>query len=125
MEATQTGSHAEGLTQSWREFARMPTYLVPVVLAGLLAVIVGVLTYAFDAAKAGALVAVSPGAAFLVVFGIVGLIGYAVSKQNVQNGAIVAMIAALALVVLVSGAAGLLLGLLMLAGAVWSLGASR
>ena len=125
MEATQTGSHAEGLAPSWREFARMPTYLVPVVLAGLLAVIVGVLTYAFDAAKAGALVAVSPEATFLVVFGIVGLIGYAVAKQNVQNGAIVAMIAGLALVVLVSGTAGLLLGLLLLAGAVWSLGASR
>ena len=125
MEATQTGSRAEGLTHSWREFARMPTYLVPVVLAGLLAVIVGVLTYAFDAAKAGALVAVSTNAMFLVVFGFVGLIGYAVAKQNVQNGAIVSMIAGLALVVLVSGTAGLLLGLLLLAGAVWSLGASR
>ena len=125
MEATQNGSHAEGLAHSWREFARMPTYLVPVVLAGLLAVIVGVLTYAFDAAKAGALVAVSPEATFLVVFGIVGLIGYAVAQQNVQNGAIVEMIAGLALVVLVSGTAGLLLGLLLLAGAVWSLGASR
>ncbi len=125
MEATQTGSRAEGLTHSWREFARMPTYLVPVVLAGVLAVIVGVLTYTFDAAKAGALVAVSTDAMFLVVFGIVGLIGYAVAKQNVQNGALVAMIAGLALVVLVSGTAGLLLGLLMLAGAVWSLGISR
>jgi hypothetical protein len=125
MEATQTGSRAERLTHSWRELTRMPTYLIPVVLAGVLAVIVGVLTYAFDAAKAGALVAVSPDTAFLVVFGIVGLIGYAVSKQNVQNGAIVAMIAGLALVVLVSGTAGLLLGLLMLAGAVWSLSASR
>lgn len=125
MEATKTESRVEGLTHSWRELTRMPTYLVPMVLAGLLAVIVGVLTYAFDAAKAGALVAVSPEAAYLVVFGIVGLIGYAVSKQNVQNGGIVAMIAGLALVVLVSGTAGLLLGLLLLAGAVWSLGAGR
>ena len=58
-------------------------------------------------------------------FPLVGLIGYAVSRNNVQNGAIVAMIAGLALVVLVSGTAGLLLGLLLLAGAVWSLGASR
>lgn len=125
MEATKTESRAEGVTRTWREFARMPTYLVPIVLAGVLAVIVGVLTYAFDAAKAGALVAVSTNAMFLVVFGIVGLIGYAVTKQNAQNGALVAMISGLALVVLVSGTAGLLLGLLMLAGAVWSLGASR
>ncbi len=121
MEATKTESRAEGVTRAWRELGRMPTYLVPVVLAGLLAVIVGVLTYAFDAAKAGALVAVSTNAMFLVVFGIVGLIGYAVTKQNVQNGALVSMIAALALVVLVSGTAGILLGLLMLAGAVWGL----
>jgi len=125
MEATQTGPTATGLTHSWRELTRMPTYLIPVVLAGVLAVLVGVLTYAFDAAKAGAIVAVSPEAAFLVVFGIVGLIGYAVAKQNVQNGAIVAMIAGLAMVVLVTGTAGLLLGLLLLAGAVWGLGASH
>ena len=125
METTQAGPHATGLTHSWRELSRMPTYLVPVVVAGALAVLIGVLSYGFDAAKAGALVAVSPEAAFLVVFGIVGLIGYAVSKRNLQNGAIVSMIAGLALVVLVSGATGLLLGLLLLAGAVWSLGATR
>ena len=125
METTQAGPHATGLTHSWRELSRMPTYLVPVVVAGALAVLIGVLTYGFDAAKAGALVAVSPEAAFLVVFGIVGLIGYAVSKRNLQNGAIVSIIAGLALVVLVSGATGLLLGLLLLAGAVWSLGATR
>ncbi len=125
MEATQTGSTATGLTHSWRELARMPTYLVPEVIAGVLAIFVGVLTYAFDVARAGALVAVSPAEAFLVLFGIVGLIGYAVSKQNVQNGAIIAMVSGLAMVVLVTGTAGLLLGLLLLAGSLWSLGASR
>ncbi len=125
MEATLTGSTRTGLTHSWRELAKMPTYLIPEVVAGVIAVLVGVLTYAFDVAKAGAFVAVTPAEAFLVLFGIVGLIGYAVSKQNVQNGAIVAMISGLAMVVLVSGTAGLLLGLLLLAGSLWSLGASR
>jgi hypothetical protein len=125
MEATQTGSTRTGLTHSWRELARMPTYLIPEVVAGIFAVLVGVLTYAFDVSRAGAFVAVSPAEAFLVLFGIVALIGYAVSKENVQNGAIVAMISGLAMVVLVSGTAGLLLGLLLLAGSLWSLGASR
>lgn len=125
MEATHTRSTATGLTHSWREITHMPTYLVPEAFAGVIAVLVGVLTYAFDVTKAGAFVAVSPAEAFLVLFGIVGLIGYAVSKQNVQNGAIVAMISGLAMVVLVSGTAGLLLGLLLLAGSLWSLGASR
>ncbi len=125
MEATHTGSTATGLTHSWRELAKMPTYLVPEVIAGIVAILVGVLTYAFDVSKAGAFVAVTSAEAFLVLFGIVGLIGYGVSRQNVQNGAIVAMIAGLAMVVLVSGTAGLLLGLLLLAGSLWSLGASR
>ena len=125
MEATQAGSTATGLTHSWRELARMPTYLIPEVIAGVFAILVGVLTYAFDVAKAGAFVAVSPAEAFLVLFGIVGLIGYAVSKQNVQNGAIVAMISGLASVVLVSGTAGLLPGLLLPAGRLWSPGPSR
>ena len=125
MEATHTRSATTGLTHSWREFARMPTYLVPEAIAGIVAVLVGVLTYAFDVWKAGAILAFSPAEAFLVLFGIVGLIGYGVSKQNVQNGAIVAMISGLALVVLVSGTTGLLLGLLLLAGSLWSLGASR
>ena len=61
----------------------------------------------------------------MVIFGIVGLIGYAVSKQNVQNGSIVAMIAGLAIVVLVATQLGLFAGLLLLAGAIWSLASTR
>ncbi len=125
MDATQTGSTTTGLAHSWRELAHPPTSLIPEVVAGVFAILVGVLTYAFDVSKAGAFVAVTPAEGFLVLFGIVGLIGYGISKQNVQNGAIVSMISALAMVVLVSGTAGLLLGLLLLAGSLWSLGATR
>ncbi|TMA07558.1 MAG: hypothetical protein E6J94_04370 [Methanobacteriota archaeon] len=63
--------------------------------------------------------------AYLVIFGVLGLIGYAVSKQNVQNGSIVAAIAGLAMVVLVATQLGLFAGLLLLAGAVWSLASTR
>ncbi len=125
MEATQSGSTATGVRRSWSELAHMPTYHIPIVVGGILAILTGVLTYGFDAMRAGAAVAITPEAGYLVLFGVVGLIGYAVSKQNVQNGALVAMIAGLATVALVSTVAGLVLGLLMLAGAVWSLGASR
>jgi len=48
-----------------------------------------------------------------------------VSKHNVQNGSLVAAIAALALVAIVGGTTGFLTGFLMLAGAVWGLSASR
>src|SRR5437867_3846687 len=114
-----------GFGQSWRELSHTPTYQVPIVLGAFVALIVGILTYLFDASKAGAIVAATAAEAYLVVFGIVGLIGYAVSKQNVQNGSIVAMIAGLAIVVLVATQLGLFAGLLLLAGAIWSLASTR
>ena len=44
--------------------------------------------------------------AYLIIFGLVGLIGYGVSKENVQNGALVAAIAGLALAAFVGGTDG-------------------
>jgi len=124
MEATRTRS-ATGFAQTWRELAHTPTYQVPIVLGSVVALLVGILTYVFDASNAGALVAATIDQAYLVIFGVMGLIGYAVSKQNVQNGSIVAAIAGLALVVLVATQLGLFAGLLLLAGAVWSLASTR
>src|SRR5213595_1510893 len=122
MEASRAKSGA-GFGQSWRELSHTPTYQVPVVLGSIVALLVGILTYVFDAASK--IVAATPNEAYLVLFGIVGMIGYAVSKQNVQNGSIVAAIAGLALVVLVATQLGLFAGLLLLAGAVWSLASTR
>ena len=127
MEATRTRS-ATGFGQSWRELAHAPTYQVPVVLGSIVALLVGILTYLFAASNAGAIVQATPDMAYLVIFGIVGLIGYGVSKQNVQNGSIVAAIAGLAMLVLVTGESatlGLFAGLLLLAGAIWSLASTR
>src|SRR2546427_10991587 len=124
MEATRTKSGV-GFGQSWRELSHTPTYQVPVVLGSIVALLVGILTYVFDASAASKIVAATPNEAYLVLFGIVGMIGYSVSKQNVQNGSIVAAIAGLALVVLVATQLGLFAGLLLLAGAVWSLASTR
>ena len=124
MEATRTKSGA-GFGQSWRELSHTPTHQVPIVLGSFVALIVGVLTYLFDASAAGSIVAATTNQAYLVIFGVLGLIGYSVSKQNVQNGSIVAAIAGLAMVVLVATQIGLLAGLLLLAGAVWSLASTR
>src|SRR5438128_11006361 len=117
MEATRAKSGA-GFGQSWRERSHTPTYQVPIVLGAFVALIVGILTYLFDASKAGAIVAATTAVAYSVVFGIVGLIGYAVSKQNVQNGSIVAMLAGLALAVLVATQRGLVDVRILLHGAV-------
>lgn len=124
MEATRTRS-ATGFSQSWRELAHTPTHRIPVIVGSVVALLVGILTYVFDASKASAIVAATPNEAYLVLFGIVGLIGASVSRQNVQNGSIVAAIAGLAMVVLVATQLGLFAGLLILAGAVWSLASNR
>lgn len=125
MNATHTGSTSTRFGASWRELAHTPTHQVPVLLGGVLAILAGVLTYAFDVAKATAIVPMATDTAFLLVFGIIGLIGYGVAKSNVQNGSLVAAIAGIALAAIVGGTMGLFAGLLLLAGAVWSLAATR
>jgi len=124
MEATRTRS-ATGFGQTWRELSRTPTHQVPILLGAVVALLVGILTYVFAAAEQSAIVAATPEQAYLVIFGIIGLIGYGVSKENVQNGSMVAAIAGLALLVTVGATMGLFTGLLLLAGAVWSLASTR
>jgi len=124
MEATRTRS-ATGFGQSWRELAHTPTHQIPIVLGAVVALLVGILTYVFAAVENTAIVAATPEQAYLVIFGIIGLIGYAVSKENVQNGSMVAAVAGLALLVTVGTTMGLFTGLLLLAGAVWSLASTR
>ncbi len=124
MEATRTRS-ATGFGQSWRELAHTPTHQIPIVLGAVVALLVGILTYAFAAVENTAIVAATPEQAYLVIFGIIGLIGYAVSKENVQNGSMVAAVAGLALLITVGTTMGLFTGLLLLAGAVWSLASTR
>src|SRR6266498_1779622 len=81
MEATRTRS-ATGFGQSWRELAHTPTHQVPIVLGSIVALLVGILTYLFAAANASAIVPATPEMAYMVIFGIVGLIAYGVAKQN-------------------------------------------
>jgi hypothetical protein len=124
MEATRTRS-ATGFGQTWRELSQTPTHQVPIVLGAIVALLVGILTYVFAAVEQSAIVAATPEQAYLVIFGLIGLIGYGVSKQNVQNGSMVAAIAGLALLITVGTTMGLFTGLLLLAGAVWSLASTR
>lgn len=118
MATTQMRSSASRIASSWRELERMKTYQVPIALGGAVAVLAGVVTYGLAVATRAELVP-SATAMFLVVFGIMALIGYMVSKAHVRNGAIVAGVAGLALLLLASGVAGLLTGLLVIAGAAW------
>mgnify|MGYP001764034799 CR=1 FL=1 len=119
MAASETGTTARGVTSSWRELGRMRAHQVPMVLGGVVAVLAGLVTFAQNLVKDGANATLPIGAIYLVAFGVLGLIAYAISKENLKNGAVVAAIAGLALLLLGGGAAGLLTGLLLVVGAVW------
>lgn len=123
MAATETGYASSGFARVGG-LARMSTWQVPMALGGFLAALVGVLTYAFDVAN-GAGFAAAAGVIYMIIFGVVGLLGFFVSKEHVQNGSLVAAIAGLALIAIAGGATGLFSGLLLLAGAIWGLAASR
>lgn len=118
MATTEIRSSATRIASSWRELERMKTYQVPIALGGAIGVLAGVVTYGLAVIQRAAFVP-SATAVFLGVFGIMALIGYMVSKAHMRNGAIVAGVAGLGLLLLASGVAGLLTGLLVIAGAAW------
>ena len=60
-------------------------------------------------------------ALLLIAFGALALIGYKVTRANLRNGAVVAGIAGVALILVAGGTTGLVAGLLVLAGALWGL----
>ena len=117
--ATTTQTWSERAASKWRVLERMPVYRVPIVFGGALAVLVGVVGLGLDLVQERLFGVSWARAVFLVAFGALALVGYGVSKANMRNGAIVAGIAGLALIAVAGGTAGLLTGLLVLAGALW------
>lgn len=119
--ASEMGTVSARVTHSWRALERMETYQVPIVLGSAIAVLAGIVTYVVRALSESAAAAVPLGAIYLVVFGLLGLAAYGVSHKSMRNGAFVAGIAGLALLILAGGAAGFLTGLVVLGGAGWGL----
>lgn len=119
--ASETGTASERVSRSWRALERMEAYQVPIVLGSAIAVLAGILTYAVRALTEGSAAAVPIAAIYLVVFGLLGLVGYGVTRKGVRNGIVVAGVAGLALLILAGGAAGFLTGIVVLVGAVWGL----
>ncbi len=108
------------VTDSWRELGRMHASQALMALGSGLAVLASVIVYLVRAVSEGSLAVVSPEAIWLFVFGAIGLVGYFVSRANARNGAIVAGIAALGLIIVADGPAGFLTGLVVLVGAAWA-----
>ncbi len=119
--ASETGTASERVSKSWRALERMEAYQVPIVLGSAIAVLAGILTYVVRLATGAPSAEVPLGAIYLVVFGLLGLVGYGVTRKSVRNGIVVAGVAGLALLILASGAAGFLTGIVVLVGAVWGL----
>jgi uncharacterized membrane protein len=119
--ATETGAVSERVTRSWRALERMEPYQVPIVLGSAIAVLAGILTYVVRVVTEFPSAAVPLGAIYLVVFGLLGVVGHFVTRKSIRNGVVVSGIAGLALLLLAGGAAGFLTGLVVLVGAVWGL----
>ncbi len=120
MATSATGAVSKRVTDSWRELSRMHASQILMALGSGLAVLAGIVVYIVRAAVEGTPAVVSAEATWLVVFGLLGLVGYVVSRASERNGAIVAGIAALGLLIMAAGPAGFLTGLVVLVGAAWA-----
>ena len=119
MGTSATSAVSKRVTDSWRELGHMHASQVLVALGSGLAIFASLVVYLVRAVGEGTPVVVSAEAIWLFVFGVLGLVGYAISRASVRNGAVVAGIAALGLLILADGPAGLLTGLIVLVGAAW------
>ncbi len=120
MATSATGAVSKRLTDSWRELGRMHASQVLMALGSGLAILAGIVVYIVRAVTEGSPAVVSSEAIWLVVFGLMGLVGYVLSRASARNGAVVAGIAALGLIILADGPAGFLTGLVVLVGAAWA-----
>src|SRR3989475_4809220 len=117
MAATEIRSWPARAASSWRAVERMPASQVPMVLGGALAALVGGVALGVAVVAERVLGISWVRALLLIAFGALALIGYKVTRANLRNGAVVAGIAGVALIVVAGGAAGLGAGLLVLVGA--------
>ena len=106
---------------TWRALGRMPSYQLPIVLGGALAVFAGAVAFVAAVVAERVLGLSWVRGLLLVAFGALALIGYKAMRANVRNGSVVAAIAGVALLAVAGGAVGLVTGLLVFAGAMWGL----
>lgn len=121
MGTSTSGAVSRRVAGSWQELGRMHASQILLALGSGLAILASIVVYLVRAAMEGTPAVVSPEAIWLFIFGALGLVGYAVSRTSARNGAVVAGIAGLGLLILAGGPAGLLTGIVVLVGAAWAL----
>src|SRR2546426_6074668 len=119
MAATEIRSWPARAASSWRALERMPAYQVPIVLGGALAALVGVVALGVAVVAERVLGISWVRALLLIAFGALALIGYKVTRANLRNGAVVAGIAGVALIVVAGRTGGPVTGLVVFAGRLW------
>ena len=120
MGTSTSGALSKRVTDSWHELGRMHASQILVALGSGLAILASIVVYLVRAATEGTPAVVSSEAIWLFVFGLLGLVGYVISRPSARNGAVVAGIAGLGLLILASGPAGLLTGIIVVVGAAWA-----
>ena len=108
------------VTGSWHELGHMHASQVLVALGSGLAILASIVVYLVRAVTEGTPAVVSSEALWLFVFGVLGFVGFVIARTSHRNGAVVAGIAGLGLLILASGSAGLLTGIIVLVGAAWA-----
>src|SRR5256885_3098995 len=106
MAATDIRSWPARAASSWRALERMPAYQVPIVLGGALAALVGVVALGVAVVAERGLGISWVRALLLIAFGALALIGYKVTRANLRNGAVVAGVAGVALILVAGGGTG-------------------
>src|SRR2546427_9900105 len=99
----------------------MPSYQLPIVLGGALAVFAGAVAFVAAVVAERVLGLSWVRGLLLVAFGALALIGYKGIRAHVRYGSVVAAIAGVALLAVAGGAPGLAAGLLGFPGAVGGL----
>src|SRR3989441_4890632 len=116
MAATEIRSWPARAASSWRALERMPACQVPIVLGGALAALVGVVALGVAVVAERGLGVSWVRALLLIAFGALALIGYKGARADLRDGAVVAGIAGVALILVAGGGGGLVRGPLVPAG---------
>ncbi len=123
---TATLAMQTGMAGRWSSttgaLARMPLWRLALGIGVLLAAAAALVTLLLGVADGRRLD--SAGIWYGLVLAAVGLIGYAVSKQNVLNGSVVAGVAGVGLLLIGGGWLTMIAALLLLLGAVWAFATS-
>jgi hypothetical protein len=119
---TQTGAMKARWSSTKNALSRMPLWRPAMAVGAFLAATAAIVVLLLDLARGRGLDAAQ--VLYGLILAAVGYVGYAVSKQSVLNGSVVAGVAGIGLLLVGEGMLAVLAGLLLLVGAIWAFATS-